>query len=310
MVRRPLRSLLACAAVLIGAAPVSVACAQQAEARASLLVTPAWLSDHLRDPKLVLLHVGTPEEFAKTHIPGAHHVTLDDISTPHDPTPGALMLEMPSADSLRARLARMGISDDSRIIVYFGNNWVSPSTRLMLTLQYVGLGKSASLLDGGMPAWVAAGHATTADVTTPTPGKLSALKTTPVIVTGDWVHDNATKPGYALIDARSAAFYDGVSEGGPASHRVKGHIPGAKNVPFDTVWTANNQLRSPAELKEIFAKAGVKPGDTVVGYCHIGQQATAMLFAAQSLGIKAVLYDGSMEDWAYHGWPVELSPKR
>jgi thiosulfate/3-mercaptopyruvate sulfurtransferase len=41
----------------------------------------------------------------------------------------------------------------------------------------------------------------------------------------------------------------------------------------------------------------VKPGDTVIGYCHIGQQATAMLFAARTLGHKVLLYDGSFQDW-------------
>ena len=42
-----------------------------------------------------------------------------------------------------------------------------------------------------------------------------------------------------------------------------------------------------------FHGGGVKPGDTVVAYCHIGQQATAVIFAARTLGIKALLYDGS-----------------
>jgi thiosulfate/3-mercaptopyruvate sulfurtransferase len=50
----------------------------------------------------------------------------------------------------------------------------------------------------------------------------------------------------------------------------------------------------------------VKPGDTVVGYCHIGQQATGMLFAARSLGYKVLLYDGSFEDWTTRkDYPVE-----
>ena len=50
----------------------------------------------------------------------------------------------------------------------------------------------------------------------------------------------------------------------------------------------------------MFEKAGVKANDTVVGYCHIGQQATAMLFAARSLGHPVLLYDGSFQDWSRH----------
>ena len=65
-------------------------------------------------------------------------------------------------------------------------------------------------------------------------------------------------------------------------------------------------LKSDAELAAIFAKAGVKPNDTVIGYCHIGQQTTAMLFAARTLGHPVLLYDGSFEDWSRHtDYPVD-----
>ena len=65
------------------------------------------------------------------------------------------MLEMPQPDSLRARLEALGISDKSRVIVYYGNDWVSPATRVIFTLDYAGLGAGAALLDGGMQAWKA-----------------------------------------------------------------------------------------------------------------------------------------------------------
>jgi thiosulfate/3-mercaptopyruvate sulfurtransferase len=66
-------------------------------------------------------------------------------------------------------------------------------------------------------------------------------------------------------------------------------------------------FRSAAELAAIFAKAGVEPNDTIIGYCHIGQQATAMLFAARTLGHPVLLYDGSFEDWSRHDdrYPVD-----
>jgi len=49
----------------------------------------------------------------------------------------------------------------------------------------------------------------------------------------------------------------------------------------------------------------VKPGDTLIGYCHIGQQATVVLFAARTLGYKVLLYDGSFHDWEKRDLPVE-----
>ena len=70
------------------------------------------------------------------------------------------------------------------------------------------------------------------------------------------------------------------------------------------------QLRSTDDLTARFTKAGVSPNDTVIGYCHIGQQATAMLFAARRLGHPVLLYDGAFEDWSlFHpGYPVETTP--
>ena len=58
-------------------------------------------------------------------------------------------------------------------------------------------------------------------------------------------------------------------------------------------------------MRAAFTKAGVKPGDTVITYCHIGQQATAVLFAARTLGYKVMLYDGSFEDWSRRDLPVD-----
>ena len=90
-------------------------------------------------------------------------------------------------------------------------------------------------------------------------------------------------------------WYDGV-EFGPRSR--KGHIAGAKSLPFSEVTDDNGRLKSADQLTSLFTKAGVGPKDTVVAYCHIGQQATAVLFAARTLGHPVLLYDGSFQDWA------------
>ena len=105
---------------LIGAQPATAA-----DPRAALLVTPAWLAQHLHDPDLVLLHVGDRAEYDKGHIPGARYVGMRDVSVSSDDHEKGLMLELPTADTLRARLEALGISDRSRIVVYYGSDWVS-----------------------------------------------------------------------------------------------------------------------------------------------------------------------------------------
>jgi thiosulfate/3-mercaptopyruvate sulfurtransferase len=282
---------LACATL---ATPLP-ACAQMSiEPAAPVTVSTAWLAENLKDPNLVLLHVGNRAEYDAGHIPGARYVDLDDLSvSSHDHEHG-LMLEMPKPDSLRARLEALGIGDRSRVIVYYGNDWVSPATRVIFTLDYAGLGQSAALLDGGMQAWKAEHRALTKAAPKAQRGQLAALRIKPIVVDAAWVKQRLGTPGFHLIDGRAAVFYDGVESGGPR----KGHVAGARNIPFTEVMDDGLRLRSAAELRALFEKAGVGPGDTIVAYCHIGQQATAVLFAARSIGHPVLLYDGSFQEWS------------
>lgn len=291
---------------LIATLLLLVAHAAFASPRESLLVSPSWLAENLRDPNLVLLHVGNADDYAKEHIPGARHVALSDIAL-SDHSGKGLMLEMPPAGDLRARLEKLGISDDSRVVVYYGKDWVSPATRVIFTLDYAGLGASASLLDGGMGAWTAAGRKTTAAATPVKSGKLSPLTIHPIVVDAPYVRASLGKSGVAIIDGRAPAFYDGVDTGGShdQAHRT-GHIAGARSIPYSEIVDDSLRIRSEADLRALFAKAGVKTGDTIVAYCHIGQQATAVLFAARTLGHDVRLYDGSFEDWSrQQNAPVE-----
>lgn len=267
--------------------------AQARSSRASLVTSTGWLADHLRDPDLVLLHVGDKAEYEKGHIPGARLVSMQDVSvTSHDHDKG-LMLELQHADTLRARLAALGISDNSRIVVYYGNDWVSPATRIFLTLDHAGLGARTTLLDGGLPAWKSEGRAVTTDLPVVKPGNLSALKTKPVTVTIDFVREHLTSPGYRIVDGRAPVFYDGIQLGSTR----KGHIPGARNIPFTSITDNSLRLKSVEELDALFTKAGIAPGDTVIAYCHIGQQATAVVFAARATGRQVYLFDGSFQEW-------------
>jgi len=279
-----------------------------AVARDSLVVTPAWLAQHLHDPNLVILHVGDKDGYDAAHIPGARLVSMNDVSVSEHNSKG-LMLEMPPTDALKKDLETLGISDDSRIVVYYAGGWISPSTRIVFTLDYAGLGAQTSLLDGGVDAWVASGGAVTKELPPAKTGQLSPLKTKPIVVDAAFVNSHIGAKGFAIVDGRTSNFYDGGSVGGQHGevHR-HGHIKSAKNIPYDQIADDHDVLKSNAELQALFTKAGVKPGDTVIGYCHVGQQATAMLFAARLLGHPVLLYDGSFQDWSRHTeYPVETA---
>jgi len=313
---------------LVRGAPLAVAFASVIRAsawaqtarltRSDLVVTSDWLATQLKNPKLVLFHIGEKSEYDAGHIPGARFLQLQDISSPMTRDTTALALEMLPTDQLRERLEQLGISDDSRIVVYFGNDWLSPSTRVLLTLQYAGLGAKASLLDGGMPEWKKGNRPITTDVPpAPKPGKLTARPTQPIVVDADFVKSHIHTTGYTIVDARNTIFYDGPiqepsatsSMGHPMPKVVPGHVPGAVNIVFETVFDDTGHLLPEARLRELFTQAGVKPNDTVIGYCHVGQQATAMLFGAEALGYDVKLYDGSFQDWKRRDLPIESSRK-
>jgi thiosulfate/3-mercaptopyruvate sulfurtransferase len=284
------RGLMAALLVLAGNSP------------AALLITPAQLNKSLNDPKLVILQVGPKEDYAAGHIPGARLITLEDIAIEHTST--GVMLELPDSADLRARLEKLGISNDSWIVVTGGADWVSPATRVVFTLQAAGLGDRTQFLDGGEKAWARAGFAVTkADPPTAKPGHLTLPQYRWVVVDHAWIQSHEHDAHVRIIDARAPVFYEGV---GMPEHGVPGgHIAGAKNIPFNSLTDDSTVMLPVDSLRKIFAAAGVQPGDTVAAYCHIGQQGTVVVFAARLIGNPARLYDGSMTEWQSLKLPIE-----
>jgi thiosulfate/3-mercaptopyruvate sulfurtransferase len=271
--------------------------------RESMIVTTDWLAKHLRDSSLVLLHVGDKKEYDAAHIPGAQFIQVSDISTPRGQ---GLVLELPPIDQLKATFEKFGVTDKSRVVIYFGKDWVSPTTRVYFTLDYLGLGDRASILDGGMPAWQAENRPVTAELRVPQKGSFTPRPNTKLVVDAAWVSANLKKPGVAILDARAPKFYTGAEAG---QMPRAGRIPSAKNIPFSNlVEDSNNKFKSPNALRKIFNDEGVKPQDSVATYCHIGQQASLLYFVARYLGYDAHLYDGSFDDWSRRPeLPVEKS---
>lgn len=269
----------------------------------SMIVSTDWLAKHLNDEALVLLQVGEKSEYETGHIPGAQFITTADLSTPRGQ---GLALELPSVDQLKATLVKFGVTDKSRIVVYFSKDWVTPTARVYMTLAFLGLGDQSSILDGGLPAWRAEGKPVTAELRATKPGRFTPRPNTNLVVDAAWVRANLNKPGVAILDARAPQFFTGAEAGRMPRG---GHIPSARNIPFSSlVEDSNNKFKSPAALRELFNSAGVQQRDTIATYCHIGQQASLLYFVARYLGYDAHLYDGSFEEWSNKPeLPVEKS---
>ena len=92
-----------------------LAASAQSAAFDSPLVSPEWLSQHLNDPGLVILHVaGNRREYNTGHIPGARMLWFGALA-PSNPD---LTSEIPPVAQIDSVIESLGISDDSKVVVY------------------------------------------------------------------------------------------------------------------------------------------------------------------------------------------------
>jgi thiosulfate/3-mercaptopyruvate sulfurtransferase len=286
---RSARLLRASALVVSVAAVAPVTIVAQTPAFDSPIVSAEWLSQHLNDPGLVVVHVANNRrDYANGHIAGAPMLWFGAIATSNPD----FSSELPTVKELDAIIESLGISDNSKVVLYAGQ--FGPAlARAYMTFDYIGFGNRVAVLDGGLPAWKEKGLAVTTDVPTVKRGKFTPKVNSSVVVTGDFVNANLDKAGIKILDARTANFYDGAPAGQPRS----GHIPSAGNVPFTSLIDEKGMLKSREAISQLLTDAGVKPGDRVVTYCHIGQQGSLLYLASRYAGYQTSLYDGSFEEW-------------
>ncbi len=283
------RSIVSCATA---AAMLASACVPRMPANAqsadSLLVSPAWLASRLAEPKLVLIHVvGQAKDYDGGHSPGARRLLFSEIAGEHN----GLTSELHPVPQLDSALEALGVSNDSRIVIYGGGVSVG---RLYMTLDYLGLSARTSVLNGGLAAWKSDGREISIEAPTVARGTITPHLRN-VVVDAQYVNANLHSPTVTILDARAPEFYN-------ATHTMdteprQGHVATALNIPFTSVLNENGTFKSREALAEMFKTAGVKPGSQVVTYCHIGMQGSLLYLAAKYIGYDVRLYDGSYEDW-------------
>ena len=250
-----------------------------------------WLARHLADDNLVLLESGwTRGNYKAEHIRGARFLWLNGFT---QGTPD-LSTELPDPEKAASMLRDLGITESSQIVIYFEGENVTPTARMILTFDYLGLGNRVSYLDGGLEAWKREGRPLTKEIPKSVQGTYTLQTHPEFIADAAWVKAHLNAPDVTIIDARAPRYYEGNGGGMPRP----GHIPGAVNIPYSSVVDSSNLLLSRETLKELFEKAGVKPGSKVVTYCHVGQQASLLYFVARYLGYNACVYDGSFQEWS------------
>jgi thiosulfate/3-mercaptopyruvate sulfurtransferase len=256
----------------------------------SPIVSTQWLAEHLNDPNVVVLHLANiRRDYTTGHIPGARFLWFNDVA-PSNPD---LNTELPSVAHLDSLFESLGVSDNSRVVIY-GQTMSPVVARVFMTLDYLGAGDRAALLDGGFAVWKSEGRPVSTETPKVARGKFTPHVQSDAVVNAEFVKANIDKPGIRILDARTPNFYTGEGGGGPRP----GHVTSAQNIPFTTLTDSTGKMKDRATISGMFAAAGVQPNDRVVTYCHVGQQASLLFLAAKYAGLKASLYDGSFEDWS------------
>jgi len=263
----------------------------------TLLVSPAWLSAHLGQPGLVVIHADRARApYDSGHIAGSRFLPLGAITVEQNGVP----MELPAVATLDSVLESVGIGDSSRIVI---TGDPLAAGRLFFTLDYLGLAGRAALLDGGTPAWVAAGYPVSNDPAPDSRGALTPHPRPEILADATWVRAHLGDSTVALLDARPPTSYAGT----PGSSPPTGHIPGARNIFWKTTLGGAPPVLLPrATLGEVFRAANAPPGRLLVTYCQTGVQASYLYFVARYLGYEVKMYDGSFAEWSQlAGVPVE-----
>lgn len=274
------------------------------------LVTTAWLADHHDDPQLVLLDGSyklpgvTPsarQDYDQRHIPGARYFDIDQIADTSSPLPHML----PDPQAFEGFASRLGLSNDSVVVVYDGPGLMSAG-RVWWTLRTFGHDKVA-ILDGGLRKWLAEERPVTADIPAVVPATFRAQFNAAAVRSKAQVADILATVNEQLIDARSAARFAGEeSEVRPGLR--SGHIPQSLNLPFQEISSPETGEVKPASaIRKAFETAGLDLARPVVATCGSGVTAGALAFGLHLLGKTDVaIYDGSWSEWGLPGeTPVE-----
>ncbi len=256
----------------------------------SLLVTAEWLNEHKSDRDLVILQPSFLKyDYDQEHIEGARYLWTPSLSP--DSPEGSM--NAPDPAKAADMLGGFGISNQTRVVLCHVRNEVSPSARMFLVLEQLGLQGKVYFLNGGLEAWKRAGYPVTAEA--PVVKKATFKPNVSVLlVDKTYVKDHLNSSSTTIVDARAKGAYDGDPVGQPRD----GHIAGAKNIPYQEMLDQATFVFKPSpQLQEYFTPVAPKDKE-LVAYCYIGQTASVVYLAGRILGYNMKLYDGSIQEWS------------
>jgi thiosulfate/3-mercaptopyruvate sulfurtransferase len=264
--------------------------------RATSLVSTDWVLENLTNKSVVFVEVDEDTTlYEKGHIDGA--ITFHWREDLQD----GLIRDLISKEKFEALLSKYGISNDSTVVLYGGNNnWFA--TYAFWYFKIYGH-QDVRLIDGGRNLWELKGLPLVTEVPTRTASRYVAKeRDNSIRAFRDQVISSIGIKN--IVDVRSPAEFSGElaapahlpQEGG----QIKGHIPSAKNIPWSKAANEDGTFRSNEELAELYKAAGVDFAKETIAYCRIGERSAFSWFVLHELlDLQNVTnYDGS---WTEYG---------
>jgi thiosulfate/3-mercaptopyruvate sulfurtransferase len=230
--------------------------------------------------------------YDESHVPSAFFVSVEE-NLAGAKTGANGRHPLPDPETFARFLRAAGTDDDSQIVAYDGGADIF-APRLWFLTRWIGH-EAVAVLDGGFAAWQAHGYPVTAEpAKADHEGSLTLRLRPEYLVDVKHVHQHLGDPNMQLLDARAKDRYSGETE---PMDPVAGHIPGAKHRWFKENFLASGELKSPQELRDEFARAGVDP-KRAVHQCGSGISATVNHLAMIHAGLEGSrVYNGSWSEW-------------
>lgn len=288
-------------ALLLGlafSAPLSLATAKEgdyanphllvsSQELAELIETEAQITPVGKDSGLRVIDTRSRQKFLAGHLPGALNIPFTSMTDPYAHVSGAL-----KSDAALARLfGRKGIDSNTKVVIYDDEGGFRAS-RLFWVLEYFGHRK-ASLLNGGIQAWVGEGRPIETDKGSALVEKdrkdrrQFAVNLTPRrYASADYILERRDDRETLVIDVR------------PESAFSKGHIPWAINLPWKGNLSEDGLIKSADALLARYERAGVTPDHNIVIHCQTGEASAHSYFVLRLLGHPRVrTYHRSWAEW-------------